>query len=290
MKYIFYPGCTAMTSQYSYEISAKKALDILGIELIYPENITCCGAPLRSINAYGWIYLTTRNMAILEDYNEKALLLCNWCHLSFTHVKKLLSEDDELRRWVNELLKNEDLEYKGELEFKHVIEALHDDLGIDKINEAIKFKLEGLKLSPHIGCQLIRPTELGRPDNPINPVKLSNLIKALGAEPVNHLGFIECCGWAISKTSMDTGLTLAGNRIKFAVEANVDGIVISCPHGGEMLDSMQEEAGKAIGAKLNVPVIYYTQLLGLALGLNPNELGLQLNKSPVEKIIEKIKH
>ncbi len=288
MKYVFYPGCLSMTEQYAYEISAREVLKALGVELIYPENITCCGAILRSINSFGWIYLTARNMAVLEQHDEEALLLCNWCHLSFTHVQKLLSDNEELRKWINNLLSSEDLDYQGKLKFKHIIEVLHDDIGAEKIADSIKLKLENLKLSPHIGCQLMRPSELGRPDNPLNPIKLSRLIEALGAKAVSHIGFIECCGWAISKTSLDTGLTLAGNRIKYAIEAGVDGIVVTCPHGGEMLDYLQEDAIRAVGVKLGLPVIYYTQLLGLALGIKPEELGLQLNKSPVNKLLRKI--
>ena len=288
MKYIIYPGCLSLTEQYAYELSVRKSFEALGIELLNPENITCCGAPLRSVNAYGWIYLSARNMAVLEEEDIPALLLCNWCHLSFTQVNKLLTEREELRDWVNELLKEEDLEFRGDLKFKHLIEVLHDDLGLDAIAKSVKIKLENITLSAHSGCQLIRPTELGRPDNAVNPVKLKNLIKALGAKVADHLGELECCGWAISKTSMDTGLTLAGNRIKAASDARVDGLVLVCPHGAEMLDGMQDEAGKAIGAKLELPVMYYTQLLGLALGLKPEELGLQLNRSPIEKILEKI--
>ncbi len=288
MKYVIYPGCLTLTEQYAYELSTRRVFEALGIELLTPENISCCGAPLRSVNAYGWIYLAARNMAVLEDEEAPAMILCNWCHLSFTHARKLLSEKEELRLWVNELLKEEDLEYRGDLEFKHLIEVLHDDIGIKVIAESVKVKLESITLSPHSGCQLIRPTELGRPDNPVNPVKLSNLIEALGAKAVRHVGELECCGWAIYKTRVDAGLTLAGNRIKAASDAKVDGIIVVCPHGAEMLDGMQSEAGKAIGSKLELPVLYYTQLLGLALGIEPKELGLQLNRSPVERILERI--
>lgn len=288
MEYVFYPGCTVLTEQYGYEISTRKVMDTLGIKLIDPENISCCGMPLRSINAYGWIYLSARNMAVLREYNKEAMLLCNWCHLSFTHVKKILREDEELRSWINDILKEEDLEYENDLKFKHIIEVLYDNVGLDNLKSLVKLNLEGLTFSPHSGCQFIRPTELGRPDNAIEPTKLSKLIEVLGANAKPHIGWLECCGWAISKTNMDSGLTLAGNRIKAASEAGVDGIVIICPHGAEMLDKRQEEALKIIGSKTPLPIIYYTQLLGLALGLKPKELGLQLNKSDISKILEKI--
>lgn len=287
-KYVFYPGCTVLTEQYAYEISTRRVMNLLGVELIDPENISCCGMPLRSVNAYGWIYLSARNMAVLRDYEREAMLLCNWCHLSFTQVSKLLRKNKDLKSWVNEVLGEEDLEFKDDLKFKHVIEILYEDVGLNTVKSMVKQSLKNLKLSPHPGCQFIRPSELGRPDNPIEPKKLSKLIEVLGAEAEMHRGWLECCGWAISKTNMDSGLTLAGNRVKFANEAGVDGIIIICPHGAEMLDKRQTEALKIIGAKRALPVMFYTQLLGLALGLKPKELGLQLNKSNISKILQKL--
>lgn len=288
MRYSLYPGCLVLTKQYGYEISTRRVLEVLGIKLITPADISCCGAPLRSINSYGWIYLTARNMAALEELKEESILLCNWCHLSFTHVRKIIEEEDELRDWVNELLKNEDLEYRGRLKFKHLIEVLYNDIGINKIKSLVKIKLDKLILSVHPGCQFIRPTKLGRPDNALQPHKLSELVEALGAKTKNHPGRLECCGWAISKTDIDSGLTLAGRRIRVAKEAEVSGIVVTCPHGAEMMDKKQEEALESIGIEHSIPVLYYTQLLGLALEISPRELGLQLNKSPTNKILESI--
>ena len=98
MDYVFYPGCLSSTEQYAYEVSARRVCDALGISLIYPKDISCCGFPLRSVNSYGWLYLAARMMAILESYNKPAMLLCNWCHLSFTYAKRLL-ENNELLSW-----------------------------------------------------------------------------------------------------------------------------------------------------------------------------------------------
>ena len=285
MRYVFFPGCLSATQQYAYEFSALTVLNELGVEIIYPENVNCCGFPLRSLNSYGWIYLSARLMSVLEDFDAPTLLLCNWCHESLTYAIRLLSGNSELLEWVNELLKEEDLEFKGNLKFKHLIEVLHDDIGLEKISSHLKRKLEGYCFSIHPGCYSFRPGDHPKMDSNEKPLKLLKLVEVLGAEGRNHL---DCCGWAISKTSIDVGLTLSGNRIKEAANSSCDGIIISCPHGGEIMETNYMDSAKASNVKADIPVLYYPQLLGLALGLKPEKVALHLNKSPVAVLLRRL--
>lgn len=283
MEYVIYPGCLSVTEQYSYEVSCINVLNHLGVDFTYAENVNCCGFPLRSLNSFGWIYLSARLISVLEDYNKPCILLCNWCHVSLTYALKILNENEKLTSWVNDLLSREDLRFNGKLVFKHLLEFLYHDIGVEKLKSNIKRFMGGLKFSIHPGCLFFRPKDIGRPDNPYEPRILKELVELLGAEANVHL---DCCGWAIYRTNSDTGLTLAGNRIKISYGA--DGIVISCPHGGEMLDKHYSDACKTVGFNGEVPVLYYTQLLGLAFGIDPKSLALNLNKSPIKPLLDKI--
>ncbi|MCX8168688.1 MAG: CoB--CoM heterodisulfide reductase iron-sulfur subunit B family protein [Candidatus Methanomethylicia archaeon] len=283
MNYIFYPGCLSLTEQYTYEISSVNVLKYLGVNFMYPENINCCGLPLRNLNSFGWLYLSTRLIAALENYDKPCILLCNWCHVSITCTMKILRKREDLLSWVNELLSKEDLRYEGKLKFKHIIQFLYEDIGLEKLKTYLKINFNGLKFSIHPGCLYFRPRDIGRPDDSHNPHILLDLVKILGAETQLST---DCCGWAIYKINADVGLTLAGNRIKLA--SGTDGIVLACPHGGEMLDTHYSDACKTVGFNGSIPVLYYTQILGLSMGIEPKDLALNINKSPVNKLLSKL--
>jgi heterodisulfide reductase subunit B len=152
----------------------------------------------------------------------------------------------------------------------------------------VKIPLRGLKVVTHVGCQIIRYSDLGRVDDAENPRKLDKLLITLGAETVDYPERLDCCGAALMRSHPDSALSLAGAKLKAVQSLSVDGMVVSCPDCQLMFDANQKQAGTTVGAKLNVPVVYLTQLLGLAMGVEENKLGWQLNQSPVEEILEKI--
>jgi len=165
---------------------------------------------------------------------------------------------------------------------------LHDHVGLDKIRKAVQKPLEGLKFATHVGCQVLRYSDLGRVDDAENPQRLDKLIKALGAETVDYAEKLDCCGAALMYSHPDSALSLAGTKMGAVQNLAVDGLVVSCPDCGLMFDSKQKDAATTIGAKLNLPVAYYTQLLGLALNIEPEKLGFRLNQSPVDKLLTKV--
>jgi heterodisulfide reductase subunit B len=170
----------------------------------------------------------------------------------------------------------------------HTIDLLHDLVGLKKIEKAVTKPLKGLKVATHPGCQMIRYTDLGRVDDAENPKKLDELINALGAEVIDYSEKLDCCGAALMRSHVDSALSLAGSKLKAVQNLQVDGMVVSCPECQLMFDAKQKDAGMTVGTKLHIPVIYYTQLLGLALGIDEKKLGLDLNQSPVEKLQAKI--
>jgi heterodisulfide reductase subunit B len=205
-----------------------------------------------------------------------------------SEAKNLLDKNAKLGEKIAGLLKEEGLEYNSNIKIWHVIDFLHDFVGLAKVKKAVQKPLRGLKLATHVGCQIIRYGDLGRIDDAENPLKLDELVSVLGVDVVDYAEKLDCCGANLMHSHPDSALSLAGTKLNVLQNLAVDGLVVSCPDCGLMFDFKQRDAATITGAKLNVPVVYYTQLLGLALGIEQEKLGLHLNQSPVDQLLTKI--
>ena len=283
MRYAFFPGCLAQTEQYAYEVSVREVLPRLGVELVDLEGASCCGFPSYSITSpLTSTYLAARNLALAEKLGLDLLTLCNNCNLTMYENMKKLGDDGRLKESINETLSNEGLAYDGDSEVVHLMEVLHDKIGPGKIGELAVKPFEGRKFASFPGCHAYRPSELKRPDDE-RPAKLDELIRALGAETSEYPEKLFCCGSGISRTEEEAALKLAGSVLRAVEDRGFEGLVTLCPHCFKMLDGEQEAVQGVIGGqKMELPVIYYTQLLGLAMGIPSEKLGLNLNLSPVE--------
>ncbi len=289
MKIPIYWGCLIPHTQYAYEMSIREVLPKLGIELIELENVSCCGLPMRSVNTYASIYLAMRNLAVAEGTGLKNLLLpCTGCHLSFSEAIHFWKQDEELRKKISLLLAEEGLEYSGTIRIWHLIDLLHDLVKKETILKSMKKKLDGLTLASHYGCHIIRPSTLGRIDDPENPRKLDNLIALLGAKSPDYPEKLDCCGALLLWSRKDGAFTFSGLKLKAVQDLGFDGLVVACPACQNMFDARQNVSAATVGAKLNLPVLYYSQLLGVALGINDEKIGLHLNRSPIDRLLEKI--
>lgn len=289
MKYALYLGCTIQTEQYGFEMSARETLPRLGVELVNVEGFSCCGYPLRSMNNFSWIYLTARNLAVADELDLDLLPLCNGCHLSMCEVKHMLDSDPELRKSVNDFLSAEDLEYVGKSKVRHLIEVLYKDVGVDRLRNSLKKTLQGLKLASHYGCHLIRPSSIGRPDEAEDPRILDELTCALGADVVDYPEKLDCCGASLIVSDPEISLKLSGLKLKSLNKHGFDGMVTVCPFCHKMYDAKQGAIKTLMRDEgVELPVLYYTQILGLALGVEGEKLGINFNLSQVDKILEKI--
>jgi len=290
LKVAVYWGCVIPAVQYAYEMSVREVLPKLGVELVDLEDVSCCGTPLQSVNTFASIYLAARNMAIAEKTGLKNMLvLCNGCHLSFSEVEHFLKTDEKLRQKVDELLKDEGLQLRGSAKVWHIVEFLHDALGKDTITKIVKKTLNGLKFASQYGCHLIRPSTIQRVDDPEDPKKLDELIEWVGAESIDYPEKLDCCGEGLLLSHPDAALTFTGLKLKAIQACNVDGVVSACPSCHMMFDMRQKSSGATVGTKLSLPVLYYTQLLGVAMGIENEKLGLQLNRSPIDELLRKIR-
>jgi len=288
MKVAVYWGCVIPTSQYAYEMSVREIMPHLGVELVDLDNTSCCGTPVQSVNMVAAVYLAARNIAIAEKMGFSDLLVvCNGCHLSLFEAVHFLKNDEKLREQVNSLLKEEDLQYSGKVKIWHTIDFLHDKIGEDSIKKAATIPLNGLKVAVHYGCHILRPSSVGTVDDPENPEKLDKLIEWLGAKSVPYPEKLDCCGAMLMLSHPDAAFTFTGLKLKAVQETGAEALIDSCPSCQNMFDVRQKSAGATTGAKLNFPVIYYTQLLGLAMGISQEKLGLNLNRSPVDGFLQK---
>jgi heterodisulfide reductase subunit B len=271
-------------------MSVREAFQKLDVEPVDLPETNCCGDPVKSMNEVAANYLAVRVLALANKTGLGDLLIpCNRCHFTISEARSFVAKNETCREKITGLLKEEGLEFNPDIKVWHVIDFLHDLIGLDCLKKAVKRPLESLRLATHPGCQIIRYSDLGRVDDAENPQKLDELTKVLGAETVDHAEKLDCCGAALMNSHPDSALSLAGTKIGAVQNLGVDGLVVSCPDCGLMFDSKQKEAATTTGAKLDLPVVYYTQLLGLALNIKHEKLGMHLNQSPVDKLLTKIR-
>lgn len=269
-------------------MSVREVLPRLGVELVDLENVSCCGLPLRSVNAYAFLYLSVRNLAMAEKTGlNNLLVMCNGCHLTLSEAMHFLDHEKKLREKINYLLREEELEYKGSIRIWHLIDLLHDMIKEETIRKSVKERLKGVRLASHYGCHTIRPSRIERIDDSENPRKMDDLIELLGATSVDYPEKLDCCGALLLWSRRDAALTFTGLKIMALQEHGFDGLVVSCPACHLMFDARQRAAGATVGSKLNLPVLYYSQLLGKAMGIDEEKLGLHLNRSPVDELLVK---
>ena len=289
MKFAFYPGCTVESEQYAYEISAREIFPKLGVQLIDVEGFSCCGYPLKNVSVLAWLYLSARNLALAEKLGLDVFPLCNGCNLSFREVNHYMKENPTLKERVNSLLSVEGLSYTGNAKSWHILEVLRDIVGVKKIQSVVTRPLKGLKLATHYGCHAIRPSKLGMPDDPEDPHSLEELIEALGAETDDYPERLDCCGQGLAMTTGKTALTIAGLKLKAIQDRGFDAVITVCPFCMKILDAKQNAIRVAIQQNdVNLPVVYYTQLLGLAMGIEAEKLAMNLNLSPVGELLKKL--
>jgi len=269
-------------------MSVRAVMPKLDVELVDLDNVSCCGTPVQSVNMFAALYLAARNLAIAEKTGLSDLFLpCNGCYLSLSEAKHFLSHDEKLKEEINILLEEENLRYEGSIKIWHTINLLHDLVKEEKIREAVRRPLNGLRFAVHYGCHILRPSTLQTVDNPENPMKMDELTEWLGAKNMLYPEKLDCCGAMLLLSHPDAAFTFSGLKMKAVQDWNADALVVSCPSCQMMFDMRQKSAAATIGAKLSIPVLYYTQLLGIAMGIETEKLGLHLNRSPVDELLRK---
>jgi len=288
MKYALFLGCTIPVRAQNYEMSAREVAKKLGINFVDIPEFSCCGFPIKSSNAESSLIIAARNIAIAAKKGEKICTLCNACTSVLTEANKELSENKEIREKVNEELGKIGLEFKPDVEIKHFSRILYEDIGIDRISKKIKKDLSKLSISVHYGCHYLRPSELYDCfDDAENPSSVENLVAVTGAAVVDYKNKLECCGGAILGVEEDIALSMAKQKLDNVTANNVDALVTICPFCSIMYEDNQRKIENKFNVEYNLPVLYYPQVLGLALGIDQKKLGFRLNKVKAKAVLEK---
>ncbi|HTY75721.1 MAG TPA: CoB--CoM heterodisulfide reductase iron-sulfur subunit B family protein [Candidatus Nanoarchaeia archaeon] len=287
-KYIIFLGCSIPYRVSAYEISARKVLAKLGVELVEMPEFNCCGLPLDPVSHETMLILAARNLALAEQQGLPILTLCPGCAGTLKKVNKILKEDKLLREQINGHLKESGLEFKGTVTTKHLLQLLKEDVGVDNIREAVVKPLTMLKVAEHNGCHILRPKEYIGFDDPEDPQTLKTLIEATGATCLDYMDETECCGAPSVGVSDKVALQLAKDKLSHIKQVEAMALITICPFCHIMYDTNELRIEKMFNEVYGIPVLHYPQLLGLALGMTPEELAfneLRVNTSKIIKLV-----
>jgi heterodisulfide reductase subunit B2 len=287
-KYLIFLGCAVPYRVSAYEISARKVLAKLGVELVEMPEFNCCGLPLDPVSHETMLILAARNIALAEQTGLNIITLCPGCAGTLKKVNKILKEDKALKEQINGHLKESGLEFKGTLETKHLLQVLKEDVGVDNIKKAVVKPLTMLKVAEHNGCHILRPKEYIGFDDPEDPQTLKTLIEATGATCLDYVDETECCGAPSVGVSDKVALQLARDKLSHVKQVDAQALITICPFCHIMYDTNELRIEKMFNEVYGIPVLHYPQLLGLALGMTPEELAFSELRVSTRKLLERV--
>jgi heterodisulfide reductase subunit B len=287
-KYLIFLGCAVPYRVSAYEISARKVLAKLGVELVEMPEFNCCGLPLDPVSHETMLILAARNLALAEQQGLNIITLCPGCAGTLKKVNKILKEDKVLREQINGHLKESGLEFRGTITTKHLLQVLKEDVGIDNIKKAVVKPLDMLNVAEHNGCHILRPKEYIGFDDPEDPQTLKALIEATGATCLDYIDETECCGAPSVGVSDKVALQLARDKLSHVKSVNAQALITICPFCHIMYDTNELRIEKMFNEVYGIPVLHYPQLLGLALGMTPEELAFNELRVSTKKLLEQV--
>ncbi len=288
MKYLYYPGCSAEATGKAYDASARACAAALGIELVDLEDWNCCGSTsyfsIRELESFG---VSARNLAIAQEMGGHDLVAtCNACYTILAKTNRYFAEDPKLKADIDEALAAAGRRYDGNVNVRHLLDVIVNDVGLDAVSAAVRRRLSKLQVACYYGCQLSRP--MGAFDDPEFPVTMDRLVEAVGAEPVDYPVKTKCCGGMLMLTQEDAALKLCHELLQGAAQNDADVIITACPLCEMNVEAYQPMVNRAYGTDFHIPVMYFTQLLGVALGIDRKTLMLDKQIVPVERVLAKV--
>ncbi len=272
-QYAYFPGCSLEKIALSYNQSTQETTKKLGVELKELDDWNCCGATayfhVDEILAYT---LCARNLAMAEKENLDLVAPCSACYKNTFFTNKYLKEDPDMADHINVALQEDDLHFSGSISVRHLIEVFTEDVGLEEISERVSQPLQDLRVAPYYGCQIVRPRKDGEEIE--QPDFFENLLSAVGAEPVNFALKTRCCGGSLLISSREAALSMIHKLLKNAEESGAAVIATACPLCQINLECYQNQVNQEYGTNFSVPVVYFTQLLGLAFGIPNKRLGI----------------
>jgi heterodisulfide reductase subunit B len=283
LRYAYYPGCSLESSAKEYDTSTRAVCDLLGVELVDIEDWNCCGATPAGQDELLAHSLSARNLAWAEERGLDVIAPCSECYKNLARAAQALREDPHMRAEINAVLAP--LSLRGKVRVKHPLEVIVRDVGLDRVRSLVKFPLARLRAAPYYGCLITRPRNDF--DSPENPTAMEELFEALGAKNVDYYPYkTRCCGGALLLSNQPLALRMTRDLVTKAKEQGANALALGCPMCDMMLDVYQSQAvGEDV---VPLPVVFFTQLMGLALGIEPSRLGFDARVTPAEKLLGKL--
>ena len=273
MKYAYFPGCSLLSSAAEYARASEGVLQAVGVELEEIDDWVCCGATAAHATSHLLsMALPAISCAAAEKEGLDILTCCTACYSRLKQTNQQIKNDPELQAQISEIIEEE---YHGNLRVLHITEVLAREVGLEAIKSRVRKPLEGLKVACYYGCLIARLPENLRIDKAEYPTLLDDLMAAVGAEPLDWPYKTECCGAALTLARKKTVVRLCGEIIQLAKENWADVLAVACPLCQANLDMYQSDAEKLLGQQLGIPVLYFVQLMGLAMGLDPQHVCLE---------------
>lgn len=290
MKVAFFPGCVSKGACPELYVSTMAIAEPLGLELRELVSAPCCGAGVLSEQNQDLAdALNGLMLAMAEAEGADLMTICSTCQGVLADTNYHLKNDPARLEKANATIADQGFRYSGSTTVKHLLWMLFEDIGIERVERAIKRKLTGLKIAPFYGCYILRPSEaLGLRERPERKTYLDRLIALLGAEPVEYRGATKCCGFPMVSFNRDKALAMGGNHIIEAKEKGADLLVTPCPLCHLNLDGQQPDAARVLKKEIDVPIFHLPQLLGIAFGFEPQQLRLNHHVVSTKGALEKV--
>lgn len=290
MKYALFLGCTVPVRNMNYELAARKVAERLGIEFVDSDDFTCCGYPMKGVDHFTALAMAAQNLVVAQEMGLDICTLCTACSGTLTEASKALNEDEALRAKVNEKLEAAGrVPYQGGVRVRHIARVLYEEIGLTRLKDQIKVPLADFKFGAQYGCHYLKPSEIFDGfDSPEVPRTLDELIEVTGAQAVDYASKLECCGGGVLAVDEEVALAMPLAKLEELSKAGVDAMVLVCPFCDIMYEYNQRRIVRNATTRIQLPVLFYPQVLGLALGIPAAELGFDLNRVKSKELMAKL--
>lgn len=282
-KYALFLGCTVPVRAQHYELATRNVAKELNIEFVDLKDGSCCGFPLKALDAETSLLMAARNLGLASKLGLDVVTLCNSCTAMLSDAQIKLKNGD-FRKKFTDL----GFSYPNETKVRHFVRMLYEDIGIENVKKAIKRPLNNLRIISHYGCHYLRPSYLHSFDNVENPHTLDELVAVTGANVIDYQEKKLCCGGSVLGVDEGLAIKMAQQKLEIARSNKADAMISICPFCTVMYEDNQKKVETKFNTTYNLPILYYPQLLGLGLGLAPDAVGLKFNRIKPESIISKI--
>lgn len=285
--YTYYPGCSVKGTAQPYETSLKQVFEALELKLEELPDWNCCGATFYiSVDETASFVLSSRNLALAEQLGRDIVAPCSACYLTLLKTQDYIQKYPQIRQKVDAALTAAKLTYSGTVKVRHPLEVLFNDVGLDALRNRTRSPLRSFKVAPYYGCQIVRPFQ--QFDDATYPETMDQLLTALGAEVIDYPVKTRCCGGSLTGTITDVGLRLNYILLKEAQERGANCIVTVCPLCQFNLEAYQKKIIRQYKELTEIPIFYFTQLIGLAFGLQAQKLGLNKHIISPKKLVQSV--